>query len=544
MLKEVRIFGYKKFREYKVELDSGLNILVGDNESGKSTIIEAIELVINGRVPFKELSALKYYFTKDNIQDFRKSNTVENLPSIQIEIDFEINEDDSLRFQKYFGARYRSNILLNNYQNKKFGIMFECKPNMEYEEEITEYVADGQIPYEYYDLIWRTYQDIPLKNNIRKPLKLFTLDNTKSLDSYNVNRHAGNLFNKLKSEQEQKELKSQFYALSDEVLSEYLHINESQKFGLLLENTQFTKYLSVMDNDVLLDLKGKGKEREILTQLILERNEQVDIFIIEEPEMNLSMLSLNKLIESIDKKITDESPIKQMIITTHSNSVARKLDLRNIIYIGDRESLMFEQLDSTTAKYFLKLDNNNVIDVLNSQRNIIVEGAAEFILLPELFREYNISKYDEEQLNDQPPITLSEYGINITSGQGVTHEHYRNLLELRGNKSIFITDNDKKIERIYEIIDDECYNVISAQSTDDWTFEVAMYNSNVELIKSILQVEEDNRVTKIYKGEEMESKTLAYMLNHKTSVALKLSDYSSELVIPDYIVEAFKWIKS
>lgn len=544
MLKEIRIFGYKKFNEYNVHLDSALNILVGDNESGKSTIIEAIELVINGRVPFKELSALKYYFTKENIHSFSENNTVENLPSIQIEIDLEIDEADSLRFQKYFGARYRENILQNNYQEKKFGIMFECKPNMEYETEIREYVEDEQIPYEYYELVWRTYQDIPLKNNIRKPLKLFTLDNTKSLDSYNINRHAGNLFNKLKTEQEQKELKSQFYALSEDVLSEYLQINESQKFGFLLENTNFTRYLSVMDNDILLDLKGKGKEREILTQLILERNDQVDIFIIEEPEMNLSMLSLNKLIESIDRKVTEESSIKQMIITTHSNSVARKLDLRNIIYIGESESLRFEQLDSATAKYFLKLDNNNVIDVLNSQKNIIVEGAAEFILLPELFREFNMSENNDTQLNYQSPLTLSEYGINITSGQGVTHEHYRKLLELRGNKSIFITDNDEKTERIYNIVEGDNYNVISAQSTDDWTFEVAMYNSNVELIKEILQVEDDNRVTSIYKGKEMGSKTLAYMLNNKTSVAMKLSGYANELVIPDYIMGAFRWIKS
>lgn len=544
MLKEVRIFGYKKFKEYKVELDSGLNILVGDNESGKSTIIEAIELVINGRIPFKELSALKYYFTKDNIQTFRENNTIENLPLIQIEIDFEIDEADSLRFHKYFGGRYRSNILLNCYQNKKFGIMFECKPNMDYEIEIREYVRDGQIPYEYYDLVWKTYQDIPLKNNIKKPLKLFTLDNTKSLDSYSITRHAGNLFNKLKSEQEQKELKSQFYAMSDDIFSEYLRINESQKFGFLLENTNFTKYLSVMDNDILLDLKGKGKEREILTQLILERNDRVDIFIIEEPEMNLSMLSLNKLIENIDKKITRDSSIKQMIITTHSNFVARKLDLRNIIYIGERESLMFQRLNSTTANYFLRLDNNNVIDVLNSKKNIIVEGAAEFILLPELFRKFNILENDEPQLSCQTPITLSEYGINITSGQGVTHEHYRNLLELRGNKSIFITDNDGKPERIFNIKDDEKYNVISAQTTDDWTFEVALYNSNVDLIKEILNVENDDRVNNIYNEKEMDSKTLAYMLKNKTSVAMELSKYSNDLVIPDYIVEAFKWIKN
>lgn len=46
-LSSIKIKGYKVFnQEFKVTLNSGLNILVGENGSGKSTVIDAIRLVL------------------------------------------------------------------------------------------------------------------------------------------------------------------------------------------------------------------------------------------------------------------------------------------------------------------------------------------------------------------------------------------------------------------------------------------------------------------------------------------------------------------
>lgn len=46
-IEEIRIDGFKKFKKLTVSFNKNTSILVGDNASGKSTILEAINIVIN-----------------------------------------------------------------------------------------------------------------------------------------------------------------------------------------------------------------------------------------------------------------------------------------------------------------------------------------------------------------------------------------------------------------------------------------------------------------------------------------------------------------
>ena len=46
-IKLIHIEGFKKFGSIIVHLNPHMNILVGENEAGKSTILEAIRVVLN-----------------------------------------------------------------------------------------------------------------------------------------------------------------------------------------------------------------------------------------------------------------------------------------------------------------------------------------------------------------------------------------------------------------------------------------------------------------------------------------------------------------
>lgn len=48
-ISKVKIQNFKSFKDtFTLTLNKGLNVLVGDNESGKSTILEAIHIALTG----------------------------------------------------------------------------------------------------------------------------------------------------------------------------------------------------------------------------------------------------------------------------------------------------------------------------------------------------------------------------------------------------------------------------------------------------------------------------------------------------------------
>lgn len=50
MISKIIIKNFRKFRECEINLNPDVNILVGANESGKTTILDAINLALTGRI--------------------------------------------------------------------------------------------------------------------------------------------------------------------------------------------------------------------------------------------------------------------------------------------------------------------------------------------------------------------------------------------------------------------------------------------------------------------------------------------------------------
>ncbi len=45
---KIKLHNFKRFKKLSIKLDKDLNLLVGDNDSGKSTILLAIDLTLGG----------------------------------------------------------------------------------------------------------------------------------------------------------------------------------------------------------------------------------------------------------------------------------------------------------------------------------------------------------------------------------------------------------------------------------------------------------------------------------------------------------------
>ena len=54
-ISKIKIHNFKCYRKFELNLDKGVNVIVGDNEVGKSTILEAVYLAVSGYLHGKSI---------------------------------------------------------------------------------------------------------------------------------------------------------------------------------------------------------------------------------------------------------------------------------------------------------------------------------------------------------------------------------------------------------------------------------------------------------------------------------------------------------
>lgn len=69
-IKSLHIEGFKKFISLDVEFNEHMNILVGENEAGKSTILDAIKTVLNQQYRNADKSILRDLFNTQMVAIF------------------------------------------------------------------------------------------------------------------------------------------------------------------------------------------------------------------------------------------------------------------------------------------------------------------------------------------------------------------------------------------------------------------------------------------------------------------------------------------
>lgn len=153
-ISKIKIWNFKSLREFETELNPGLNILVGDNEAGKSTILEAIHLALTGtycgRGIRNEISP--YLINSDAIREYLESLDTETPippPTLMIEIYFNGSIDPEFEGNEN-----------TDKQNKVEGFRFEIAFAEQYKEEYEKLVVAKEIkslPTEYYIATWTNF---------------------------------------------------------------------------------------------------------------------------------------------------------------------------------------------------------------------------------------------------------------------------------------------------------------------------------------------------------------------------------------------------
>ena len=536
-IEKIKISGFKKFKNYEIKFHKGINILIGENEAGKSTILEAINVVLNQKYNNFDKYIIEELLNRDNVNNFANTKKYEDLPKIAIEIFLHL--PNIPQNADFFGFYHSDNPKLKTeVEYFKYGIIFECVFDEDFRQSLEESIANGKVPYDFYKMTWKTFADVPLKVQ-KKPIRILNIDNSSSntlsaFDFYNkslyLNSYDDNLIFQHKGIFREK-VKEAFNSL------ELKDVADNKKFGLNQKKLIIENLLTIYENDISIDNMGKGKENIIKTETALAKdNNKSDIILIEEPESHLSHTNLRKMIYMIN----DSTNEKQMIITTHNNLIVKQTDIKNLIIIGqDSPKCVNEDISESCKYFFEKSDDYNLLQFLLCNKCILVEGRTE----------YQLINYKYSQLANEENANIEKDNIDVISCYGKSYKNYLEIANGLGKKICVITDNDKKQDFIDEIKKENATNNYIKIFTDDdianWTFEVGLYKLNKEKLENMIHVQKDAEYK--FNGESYKDKqALGYMLNHKADVAYDLfgKNHEYELEYPQYIKDAIKWIRS
>lgn len=519
-LKRMRIYGFKKFATFDIGFNKDTNILIGDNESGKSTILDAINLVLTQKYKNYDKYIVKELLNADLASKFKLDPRVENLPYIQIDLEFQL--DDIPNNGLYWG-------MTHGFEKNKsfFGIRFQCIIPDDIITELMPLIELGQIPYEYYQMTWNTFQGYPY-NTLKKPLNFLLIDND-DIDSNNsYNYYNKSLFSSNHDKGLQSQIKSEFRNKINEVFSNLPmnDVNDHQKFGVNEKRIIFENIITILDDNIPIENKGKGRENIIKTQIALDKNVgKIDILAIEEPENHLSFSNLKQMISEIKKQEG-----KQLIITTHESMIANSLNLKNVLWIKETNAESLKDISEDDSDFFLKTSDNNMLQYILSSKVILVEGPTEYMLIPKIFEKLH-NKY------------IEECGITIIDCGGVKYKRYLDIANKTNKKVAIITDNDKKQSNLdykntFNTTSDNI-KIYMDDSLENWTWETCFYNLNKSKLEQLIDIEEN--ADYLFHGNDY-GKVLGKMLNNKVDTAYKMYKTDFDFEIPEYIKESLEWI--
>lgn len=529
MIRKVVIRNYRKFHELDLEMLPGTNILVGSNDSGKSTLIEAINLAltgrVNGRLFGQELSP--YYVNSQAAKKYiheLQSNQKATPPTIIIEVYLEDGGEAEI-------LRGTNNLSGED----ACGIRIQAKLSPDFAEEYRNFVVNPEgvrlVPTEYYRVDWLgfsgngvTARSIPATASVVDPSSV-------RLQS-GVDHHMQQIIRSQLDPKDRVELSRQYRSMR-ETFSEQKavkEINEKLKgdseslthraLSLAIDISQrytWESGLAAHLDDLPFQFVSKGEQSALKTILAIGRKTGgAQIVLIEEPEAHLSYVHLRMLM----KRIEDQCEGKQVIVATHSNFVLNKLGLKNMILLGDDGAhTRITDVPVDTVEYFKKLAGYDTLRLVLAKGAILVEGPSDELIVQ---RGY---------LDAKGKLPIDD-GIDVIS-VGLSHKRFLDLAVRLKRRVWVVTDNDGDPEKV------------NKRFSDYSTHEFVTVHTGVDPTCRTLEPQivgaNDLATLNAALGEAYSSKeeAVSAMLADKTGAALAIFESNSAIKMPEYLSDVF-----
>lgn len=457
-LSELEIEGYRGIKERtKIKLKKGINLLVGDNRSGKSTVIDSVRLLLQENEYSREgIKENDFYHSIDDKEVADKIKISGRFDELSDEkkveyitwLDEEFKALLNIEIHNKLDGRnnYKKNIWGGNSFNSAFewdilnNIQCVYLPALRDAEKRLKNTRGSRLARLLLNLSEEERKDCKKNNRLTElenDVQEFNSSLSKNSDigkarkliNESMNKSLGNMFS--------EKINIQFEEQS------YSKIVENLKVMFYPENTEDE---NIIYRDLVENSLGYNNLIYIATILAefegLKQNFSTPrILLIEEIEAHLNPQIQIKLIKYLEKQ-AKENDI-QVIITTHSPTIASSISLNNIIcfnYVNGKikiTDLIDCKLNEKEVKFLDRWLDATKSTLLFSKGVLLVEGLAEALLIGKLASLYlKTRKYGVN--------SLEEAGISVINMNGIFFNYFFKLYDGYAPKVLTQEENETK----------------------------------------------------------------------------------------------------
>ena len=457
-LGNISIQGYKLFKDqFTIEFNKGVNVIVGENGTGKSAIVDAVRMLLLedefGRSP---ISSSDFHTPYDGSLA---------ASALQLEGCFNgLSTEENAAFLPWSDLE----------GNAKLTLLVDAKPSHRGRYKRTLYGGASKASFfewELFESINCIYlpplRDAEAKLREGKSSRLARL--LKNLNKQEIDQ-ARNNNEKLPIEEQVEEFNNQLakdengpIAKANALIKDRLVKAVGESFGqdTLIQFSE-TSFDRIVENLRLFFFPEVNPTTEAhhfrslnenslgynnllyLATVLAELTEDVDssdfvkILLIEEPEAHLHPQLQIRLLKYLER--TADKQHVQIIVTTHSPVLASAVSLNSVIHLSQPEdgptaiSLRDCGLPPHSVAFVHRWLDATKSTLLFAKGIILVEGIAEAMLIPEMAKLV-LKKYNKQKKNkkNKLPRSLEDAGVSVVNLNGIYFRHFMQLFANHSN---------------------------------------------------------------------------------------------------------------
>lgn len=554
-LKKIWIKEYKNLKEFSLDFKKGnhLSILIGNNGSGKSNVLEAISGIfaevysgvsnvlntdyrldyeINGKNVILEKKNGKRIFHYDETP-IPNGQIIQNLPSNVIAL---YSGEDLRLFENFYFPKYNS-YLKDVYQKGYVG-----KMGMYY---VNKYLWNIAL------LILLTFSErfSNIKDFLQDELgihgdsQILHIRITFNYKDYDKNKNSllKNFINTINPNQDrgiEYTIQEWRNAISSSVVD--FDAEPVETFNYLMQAFMpktfkiIEKIHIAFTNGLTLESLSEGEKKLILIKAVLEFvADENSLLLLDEPDANIHEERKRKLYDLL--RNTDN---RDVVMTTHSPIIAKMASKNELIYLESKQDKV-EQIETEKLDLIKKLASNewNIMEAgvfLNSEKSLVLfEGKSDVFFVK---RAIELLKEDE------PKYKSIDADFLCFNGTGNASSFIKNVRDCVATKRIivFFDRDDAGRKAMFEISGrtkntDDIKNEIDYISSDN-LLKAAFYPYSSEVTSGEFLLEDYFSEAKIIEiinnlisGNKHPVKSLSNLSKRvKDTLANKYLDYSKE----------------